>query len=737
MAIHLKVFEQKAGALMERLEAEEGARASVELARTYGAQDRWLAAWAALSTRERAGKAEAVLENERVRLCARVVDRVVYIVLLDKRSGRTFAEGPYLYRLEVADGQRRTVTELLDGVKIDASSEGEMEISGRIEGAAISQRLRLGEDAPYVEEKITLRNDGDRPLHITKIKLGMTVPVQTAQGRLLDSARGQRWVAAPFRRDTLGRNGEYEDYSVEDLLRRRGWYRVVCVEKNRLPSDDFGAEGWVCTTDEGSLLVVKYSQDQMEFSLLAVESLEEGTYVRFGGCGIFHGDPECLSAVKPGDEIRFGVTRYELVDGGWREGYYAFRKFMKEKGHGVPEGFDPPVHWNELYDNKLFWSRAWRSEEEIRKKYYGLKDMKEEAAKAKELGCEALYLDPGWDKPYASSIWAEERLGKAEDFVKLMADKYGLQVSLWVPLAAWRGDADYPPEADRLDEEGKRVESKTCSGSSAFLDMKSERLLKLFDAGVSFIMFDGSKYTGPCCDKKHGHPIPYTREAHCRAYYGLARRIHRKYPKVQIEMHDMFGGGTMLRYCPIYYLHGLEGSFDELWGFEYMWRPMEDLLKGWAISLYYYNLAYELPLYLHIDLRTDNANALQFWWYASTCRHLGIGGTHPDPAVRSAHKAAMARYMGLKEFYTQGRFYGLDECIHLHVLPEKKAMVVNMFNLEEHERRVTGVIDLDEVGIKEVRFRVGHYYRQVSENKVMLDQRMSARSASVIELWPC
>ena len=33
-----------------------------------------------------------------------------------------------------------------------------------------------------------------------------------------------------------------------------------------------------------------------------------------------------------------------------------------------------------------------------------------------------------------------------------------------------------------------------------------------------------------------------------------------------------------------------------------------------------------LPLYIHIDLRTDNRNALVFWWYASTCRHLGIGG---------------------------------------------------------------------------------------------------------------
>jgi len=201
-------------------------------------------------------------------------------------------------------------------------------------------------------------------------------------------------------------------------------------------------------------------------------------------------------------------------------------------------------------------------------------------------------------------------------------------------------------------------------------------------------------------------------------------------------MHDMVVGGVILRYCPTYYLHGLEGSYNVNWGFEYMWDPMEDLLSGRAVSLYYYNLAYELPIYLHIDLRTDNANALQFWWYASTCRHLGVGGKHPDPAVWEAHKAAMSRYLQLKEFYTQGKFYGLAECIHLHVLPKKKALIVNLFNLEEQERCLEGEIDLDLVGIREVSFNRGIYHRQLSRTKVAFNQRMAPRSASLIELWP-
>jgi len=730
-----KIFETNARKLIEQLANVPESSTALDLAQRYADQDRWLAAWAVLQPQTPAADF-AVLENERLRLFACLVGESVHIVLLDRRSGRTFAEGPYIYRLETGDARRRTVTESLEETKIHAPSDTEMHITGRIDAAAISHRFRLDADASGIEESITLRNQSDEPLHISRLNFGLTVPATTPNGRLLHSAKAQRWVAVPFRRETLGLNGEYEDYSVPDLLTRRGWYRVVCVRDSRLPSDDFGSEAWVCTNDDASLLVLKYSQHQMEFSLLGVESMEQGAHLRFGGCGIFHGDPECLAEVEPGREIHFGLTRYQLIDGGWKEGYYAFRESMSRHGHGVTPDFDPPVHWNEIYDNQLFWSRGTDSDE-MRKELYSLKHMEEEAAKAKEIGCQALYLDPGWDTPFASQLWDEDRLGPAKDFVKLMDKKYGLKVSLWVPLTRWRGAPAFPREADRLDENGNRLSFTLCGGSSAFLDIKAERLLKLCAAGVSFLMFDGSKYTGPCFDKNHGHPVPYTREAHCRACLELAQRVHEKFPDVIIEMHDMIGGGTMLRYCPNYYLHGLEGSHDENWGFEYMWRPLEDLLKGWAVSLYYYNLAYELPLYLHIDLRVDNPSALEFWWYASTCRHLGIGGTHPDPAVRAAHKAAMSRYLKLKEFYTRGKFYGLDECIHLHVLPERKALVVNLFNLDAEEKHLTGTIDLEEIGIAPVRFIQTNHMRQYGDRTVNYDRRLPPHSTTLIELHPC
>jgi hypothetical protein len=99
--------------------------------------------------------------------------------------------------------------------------------------------------------------------------------------------------------------------------------------------------------------------------------------------------------------------------------------------------------------------------------------------------------------------------------------------------------------------------------------------------------------------------------------------------------------------------------------------------------LYYYNLAYSLPLYIHIDLRTDNQNALVFWWNASTCRHLGIGGTHADPAVRQAQKESMATYRRLKPYFASGIFYGIDEQTHVHSDRDGQSAVINCFNLED------------------------------------------------------
>ncbi len=231
------------------------------------------------------------------------------------------------------------------------------------------------------------------------------------------------------------------------------------------------------------------------------------------------------------------------------------------------------------------------------------------------------------------------------------------------------------------------VNSPLCGASRQYIEETARRLKVLARDGAVFFMFDGNGYHAECWDPQHGHRVPAQREEHVQGMNRLARMVHAEYPHVLIEMH----GPT-----PTYYGHGRAPErmgfsqalgFDSVWGFELMWGPMEDLVSGHAMALYYYSLAYGLPLYLHIDLRTDNEHALMFWWNASTCRHLGIGGTHKDPATRQAHKEAMAIYRRLEAFFKAGAFYGIDEMVHVHVHPNGSAAVINCFNLEKTSLR--------------------------------------------------
>ena len=68
MQDHVKEFERNAQELMEAV--TEGK--AKEEAQRYAEKGRWLAAW-------------AVLENERMRLFARLLDGVAYVALLDRK----------------------------------------------------------------------------------------------------------------------------------------------------------------------------------------------------------------------------------------------------------------------------------------------------------------------------------------------------------------------------------------------------------------------------------------------------------------------------------------------------------------------------------------------------------------------------------------------------------------------------------------------------------------------------
>lgn len=627
--------------------------------------------------------------------------------LVDRRTGMAYADTDYVYCLN--DGCSGTPS-LLSCELRPVPDGTEATFVGSLGSVLIRQRFFMPASRSYLEERVSLENRGQVTLETPKLALGFSKDLTGEGGRYVEGFDRWRLVTVPFRRDPLAKEG-YEEYAFEELISAQGWYRLAPVPPGMVPrpsTPEFGAEGWVWTAGDGrALLVAKESNATIEHCMFKVDRQggprDHPVRLRFGGAGIWHEDPEIAHRIEPGQVVTFGVTRYALVSGGWKEGYYAFREFMDEYGHGVPLGFNPPVHWNELYDNPLWW--LGQDNAENRERYYTLELLREEAEKARELGCESLYLDPGWDTAFASSVWDTERLGPFEEFVGAMESEFALKVSLHTPFAGWCDFNHYPFEARRMLEDGEVLsgsrwpeESVLCGASPAYLNTKSERLADLASKGAVFIMFDGSWYTGPCYDSSHGHSIPLTRQEHAEAILEVCRRVRAARPDVLIELHDPIICATA-RYAPVHYLHGLEGSFDEIWAFEFMWNPMESIVSGHAASLYYYNLAYGLPMYIHIDLRKDNEHAFMFWWYASTCRHMGVGGKPSDPKVWHAHKEAMQRYLQLKRFYTQGSFYGLEETVHAHTLRESLEAVINVFNLDEGPATKEVCFDLADIGL--------------------------------------
>jgi hypothetical protein len=250
-------------------------------------------------------------------------------------------------------------------------------------------------------------------------------------------------------------------------------------------------------------------------------------------------------------------------------------------------------------------------------------------------------------------------------------------------------------------------------------------------------MFDGTWWNGPCEDKSHGHPIPYLYEDHINTCIEMARRVHLKYPGVLIEMHDMMNGGDPTRATPVYYKYGLPGSYDENWGFELMWHPLEDIKSKSGLAMYYYALGCNVPLYLHINTGMDNANNIMLWWFASTARHLGIGGDSPDPEITEKHHRNMILCSQLQEFFKRGDFYGAGEEIHIHTLPEKQQAVINIFRLSDSPGPTEGEIKLSEIGLDpHGKYGTDKDWVRIHRDKITVRKDMEAWDADLAIIKP-
>jgi len=826
------------------------------------------------------------IRNARLELQAQVREGQVFLTLRDRQAGRIWADGPYLYSLRLEDGSNHIG---LRDIAIH-QEKSQMVIGGVLNGTALFITQRLTLSGPSLEEQITFENKGKQALEAADLAFGF-------QKKLDGDARALRWVAVPYRRQV---DGKLHDYSTGDLLAGRfsnsNWRNDPSVADQDLSDEGkLRSEAWAWTDGKYGFLIAKYNQSMIEYSIASVEKPGRDVFLRFGGVGLaLYREPRPATFLAPGSRLTFGITRCTAFDGGWSQGYEVYHAFLNEKGHRLPPDYNPPLNWNELFD--VGW---YHSNRELLFKHYTREALFREAQKAKDIGCDLLYLDPGWEICEGTTLWDEERLGKVTDFARELRERYGLKLGYrtigrvyrdefpksWylrrqgqtgeyqmprinpqpgpepAPLAASDGRrnlallpeaqanassiiagypdlhtiahlndgyynnaaswvsakdpswveidlggiytinevvlgsehsvhfndraitrfdvlvaTEYAPESEaplwkktfhyegqpvhatshftfdpvparwvrvaihaassgtaRIDEleiyeavpdpagthpvrrePPKGAESdpigfwEVCTLSKAWQKEKLKRILNVTGGGVDFMMFDEFDWRGPCYDPHHGHPVPSTPEGHVRAVYGLIEGMRARFPHVLVEAHDPVWPWTM-RYTPTYYHQGFtHNRYQENWGFEFMWNPIEDLRSGRALCLYYYNLGCEIPLYDHITMEGDNDVCLSFWWYASTVRHLGIGGKKglnsqsENEARYAAYKKAVAEYNRLRAFYARGRFIGLDETAHLHLHPNDRAAVLNVYNLTDESVHREVRINPREVGLGKV-----------------------------------
>ncbi|MFX0071536.1 MAG: hypothetical protein ACFFAO_10645, partial [Candidatus Hermodarchaeota archaeon] len=471
------------------------------------------------------------------------------------------------------------------------------------------------------------------------------------------------------------------------------------------------SEGWLWGNSNGGLLICKYNLTELEFSrfkryssLLPGRGCED-VYLIFGGAALCQGNPELATILEPGKSYTFGISKYCAYEGDYKNGYYLYRSHLNEEGHYLPKNYNPPINWNELYN--LGWANEkvgfFKSDNQY--ELYTLEDLYKEAEIAQDIGAECLYLDPGWNTFMGSEIWNESRFGSLKEFSKTIHKKYNLKLGLHL-MMNFEG-LNEREEFYLKNQKGVKVVSdpyinlySVCT-NEIWVQEKSRRILELVKDGVDFLMFDFTDIGNPleeltgCYSKDHGHEVPMTRHTHAQNIFRVIQNVKKKYPDILIEAHDR-GVGNQL-----YYQHNLPHSFDENWGFECMWNPMQDLISRRAFQLYEYNLAYSIPLYLHINENSDNENMLQFWWYASVARHIGIGGLKDKNTTKyRTLKNAIKLYKKIKSIMIRGTFYGISSMIHLHVAKNSGTGVITAFNLTSCKKRVKIKLDLSKYNLK-------------------------------------
>ncbi len=227
------------------------------------------------------------------------------VSLDDRRTGFRLAEGPYLYQAQRRNGRQIVAHHGLAGVSIDVA-DGRMTIRGKLAGVDLEHVFSLPADRPIMEERFFLHNRTGAASRAGAISRPAFVrPIADGAGNVLPELANDRFVAVPFRAKPDEVKPTYNDFSTADLIHKKGYeVRVKYDQKYaRVPADRRQSEGWAWTHGAHTLGIFKFDQENMQWSVLAVEKSSRGATLRFGGAC-----DDRRRAVRPGPH-RAGANR--------------------------------------------------------------------------------------------------------------------------------------------------------------------------------------------------------------------------------------------------------------------------------------------------------------------------------------------------------------------------------------------------------------------------------------------
>ncbi len=165
-----------------------------------------------------------------------------------------------------------------------------------------------------------------------------------------------------------------------------------------------------------------------------------------------YGHPEHSTRLDAGKAYTFGETRLQIVPGDWKQAYYAYRDYVTTRAAGRP-GLQPPVQWNELYDNDITSECAqWAVSTFGPSKPGFCLSITPPTRSCCRRTTASSYQRRGGQGPGAGlrsalsgsrlgggpsrQIWDAERLGPMVDFVRMLREQYSLNgVCFWCSLA--------------------------------------------------------------------------------------------------------------------------------------------------------------------------------------------------------------------------------------------------------------------------------------------------------------